>query len=110
MSIFSRVFFITRADTDMYKCYVKRLFYCFKKLIRVYQSLKQNRYFAGESLKQNLYFAGESWLQNLHVAQARLLVFQVCLLSERAILPYLDRVFVGLHSLLRVRIIYYACG
>ena len=25
------------------------------------------------------------------------------------ILPYLDRVFVGLHSLLRVRIKYYAC-
>ena len=26
------------------------------------------------------------------------------------LLPYLDRVFVGLHILLRVRINYYACG
>ena len=34
---YARVYFITCADTDMTKCYVKGLYYCFKKLIRVYK-------------------------------------------------------------------------
>ena len=37
MIYYACVCFITRADTDMTKCYVKRLYLCFEKLIRVYK-------------------------------------------------------------------------
>ena len=36
--------------------------------------------------------------------------FANVLCTTGLILPYLDIVFVGMHSLLRVRMFYYACG
>ena len=69
-----------------------------------------------------MYFAGESWLQNFYVAWARLLVFQVCLLSERGVYngsnPSLfEQSLCGpayfitrADNLLRLRMVYYAWG